>query len=95
MGTTCKSIEAIKVCGITYSDNEELAYEINIAEKNTKLENQIKRWLWRELSLERNKLCYINIIIKCFVHRLIWLGEENPKLLFCEWHTKQAMRACF
>ena len=24
---TNKSIEAIKVCGITYSDNEELAYE--------------------------------------------------------------------
>ena len=24
---TSKSIEAIKVCGITYSDNEELAYE--------------------------------------------------------------------
>ena len=59
MGTTCKSIEAIKVCGITYSDNEELANEINIAEKNTKLENQIKRWLRRELSLERKINCVI------------------------------------
>ena len=59
MGTTCKSIEAIKVCGITYSDNEELAYEINIAEMNTKLENQIKRWLRRELSLERKINCVI------------------------------------
>ena len=47
-----KSIEAIKVCGITYSDNEELAYEKNIADKIMKLENQIKRWLWRGLSLE-------------------------------------------
>ena len=27
---TSKSIEAIKVCGITYSDNEELANEKNI-----------------------------------------------------------------
>jgi hypothetical protein len=47
-----KSIEAIKVCGITYSDNEELAYEKNITDKVIKLENQNKRWLWRGLSLE-------------------------------------------
>ena len=47
-----KSIEAIKVCGITYSDNKELAYEKNITDKIMKLENQIKRWLWRGLSLE-------------------------------------------
>ena len=40
---TSKSIEAIKVCGITYSDNEELAYEKNITDKILKLENQIKR----------------------------------------------------
>ena len=31
------------VCGITYSDNEELAYEKNITDKILKLENQIKR----------------------------------------------------
>ena len=40
---TSKSIEAIKVCGITYSDNKELAYEKNITDKIMKLENQIKR----------------------------------------------------
>ena len=34
-----KSIEAIKVCGITYSDNEELAYEKNITDKIMKLES--------------------------------------------------------
>ena len=49
---TSKSIEAIKVCNITYSDNEELAYGKNITDKITKLENQIKRWLWRGPSLE-------------------------------------------
>ena len=38
--------------GIIYSDNEELAYEKNITDKIMKLENQIKRWLWRGLSLE-------------------------------------------
>ena len=27
-----KSIESIKVCGITYSYNEELAYQLNITE---------------------------------------------------------------
>ena len=37
---------------ITYSHNEELAYDKNITEKITKLENQIKRWLWRGLSLK-------------------------------------------
>ena len=46
------SIEAIKVWGITYSDNEEVAYEKNITDKITKLENQIKRLLWRGLFLE-------------------------------------------
>ena len=49
---TSKSIEAIKVFGITYSDNEELAYEKNITDKIMKLDNQIKKWLWRALSLE-------------------------------------------
>ena len=36
---TSKSIEAIKVCGVTYSDNEDLAYEKNITDKIIKLEN--------------------------------------------------------
>ena len=35
---TSKTLEAIKVCCITYSDNEELAYEKNITEKITNLE---------------------------------------------------------
>ena len=48
---TSKSMEAIKFCGITYSDNEELAYEKNITDKIMKLENQIKKWLLRGLSL--------------------------------------------
>ena len=37
-----KSIEAIKVCGITFSYNEEAAYQLNIADKITKLETQKK-----------------------------------------------------
>ncbi len=47
-----KSIEAIKVCGITISYNQETAYQLNITDKITKLKSQIKRWLWRGLSLE-------------------------------------------
>ena len=27
------------------------------------------------------------------VHKMIWHGEENPKLLFCGGHPKQAMSA--
>ena len=46
------SIEAIKVCGVTFSYNVELAYRANIRDKITNLETQIKRWLWRGLSLE-------------------------------------------
>ena len=43
------SIEAIKVCGVTFSYNEALAYKANITDKITNLETQIKRWLWRGL----------------------------------------------
>ena len=56
-----KSIEAIKVCGITYSYNEGLAYQLNITDKVAKLENQLKRWLCRGLSLEGK-----TIIVKTF-----------------------------
>ena len=66
-----KSIEAIKICFITHSDNEELAYDKNITEKITKLENQIKRWLWRRLSLDGK----INLTVV-----LLWelLSEITP-----------------
>ena len=56
-----KSIEAIKVCGITYSYNERLAYQANITDKVEKMESQLKRWLCRGLSLE-GKI----IIVKTF-----------------------------
>jgi hypothetical protein len=32
-----KSIEAIEVCGITFSYNKEAAYQLNITDKITKL----------------------------------------------------------
>ena len=35
------SIEAIKVCGVTFSYNEALAYKANITDKITNLETQI------------------------------------------------------
>ena len=41
-----------KVCGITYSYNERLAYQANITDKIENLESQLKRWLRRGLSLE-------------------------------------------
>ena len=58
---TIKSIESIKVCGITYSYNEDLAYQLYITDKINKLENQLKRWLCRGLSLEGK-----NLIVKTF-----------------------------
>ena len=63
-----KSIEAIKVCRITFSYNEEAAYQLNIADKITKLETHVKRLLWRGQSL-KSKI----MIVKTFgLNQLIY-----------------------
>jgi hypothetical protein len=46
-----KTLEAIKICGITFSNNCDLAYEHNILDKINKLESKLLAWQFRGLSL--------------------------------------------
>ena len=60
-GKVLKTTETIKICGVTFSCNDTVAYKNNITDKITKLEKQIIRWLPRYLSLEGKLL-----IVKTF-----------------------------
>jgi hypothetical protein len=42
----------VKICGITFSNDNEMAYQDNITEKIIKLERQLNIWRQRNLSLE-------------------------------------------
>jgi len=53
--------ESVKICGITYSNNKDIEYNSNTLEKITKLEQQLIRWLPRNLTVE-GKL----VIVKTF-----------------------------
>ena len=44
--------ESIKICGVVFSNNRNVAYQTNVLDKIVKLEKQIIRWLPRYLSLE-------------------------------------------
>jgi len=48
---TINCFESIKICGITFSNNINLAYEQNISNKLKKLENKLLAWQYRGLSL--------------------------------------------
>jgi len=48
---TVKTLESVKICGITYSNNDGLAYEQNILSKIHKLDNKLLAWQFRGLSL--------------------------------------------
>jgi len=53
--------ESVKICGITFSNNSNLAYEKNITDKIVKMERQLLMWLQRGLTLEGK-----NLIVKTF-----------------------------
>ncbi len=46
-----KCFESIKICGLTFSNNINLAYEQNISNKLVKLERKLLAWQYRGLSL--------------------------------------------
>jgi exonuclease III/uncharacterized protein YlzI (FlbEa/FlbD family) len=50
--TTIESVESVKICGITFSNNKALSYKKNIKDKIIKLERQLIMWLSRGLTLE-------------------------------------------
>jgi exonuclease III len=47
-----ESVESVKICGITFSNNKGLAYKKNIKDKIIKLERQLIMWLSRGLTFE-------------------------------------------
>ena len=49
---TFDTVESIKICGITFSNNSVVAYNENVIDKIEKLEKQLIRWLARGLSVE-------------------------------------------
>ncbi len=52
-GTTFRleSVESIKICGITFSHNRDLAYRNNVSDKLNKLKDKLLAWQFRGLSL--------------------------------------------
>jgi len=60
--------EAVTICGITFSNNKDLAYKENITNKIIKLERQLDIWRGRQLTLEGKIL-----IVKTFgISQLIY-----------------------
>ncbi len=41
------TVESIKICGITFSNNLEVAYECNVLEKINKLKKKLSAWQYR------------------------------------------------
>ena len=75
--------ESVKICGVVFSNNKNLAYKSNIKDKILKLEKQIVRWLPRGLSMEGKLL-----IVKTFgLSQLIYslqmckITDEDLKLI--------------
>ena len=56
-----ESVESVKICGITFSNNKDLSYQKNIKDKIVKLERQLIMWLSRGLTFEGKVL-----IVKTF-----------------------------
>jgi len=46
-----ESVESIKICGVTFSHNRDLAYKNNVSEKLNKLKEKLMSWQFRGLSL--------------------------------------------
>ena len=64
-----ESVESVKICGITFSNNKELSYQKNIKDKIIKLERQLIMWLSRGLTFEGKVL-----IIKTFgISQILYL----------------------
>jgi hypothetical protein len=48
--------ESVKICGITFSNNKDLAYKATITNKILKMERQLNIWRQSNLSIEGNFL---------------------------------------
>jgi len=65
--------ESVKICGITLSNNNEIAYKENVINKITKLEKQLDVWRMRNLTLQGKIL-----IVKTFgISQLIYSFQST------------------
>ncbi len=60
-GTIIHTRESVKICGITFSCNNNISYQKNISDKIVRMERQLIIWLQRNLSVEGK-----NLIVKTF-----------------------------
>ena len=56
---TITSVNRIKICGITFSQDSQLAHEVNVTQKIDKMERNLIAWLHRGLSLP-GKILVVN-----------------------------------
>ena len=75
-----ESIESVKICGITFSNNKCLAYKKNIKDKIIKLERQLLMWLSRGLTLEGKILIVKTFGILQILHSLQVFHIEPEEL---------------
>jgi hypothetical protein len=50
--TTIKDQDSVKICGITFSNNQNISYENNIIKRIDKMERQLNIWRQRNLTLQ-------------------------------------------
>jgi exonuclease III len=68
-GTVVSTVESLSICGVSFSNNANIAYENNILDKILKMERQLIIWLQRPLSMEGKIL-----IVKVFgMSQLIYI----------------------
>jgi hypothetical protein len=63
-----KSVKSVKICGIVFSEDDDLRKKINIDEKIKKLDLQLKKWRCRNLNILgkiQKLLDYHKLYIKC------------------------------
>jgi len=76
-----KTQEAVKVFGITFSSNKELAYEANIKERIIKMERQLNIWRQRNVSIEGKILLVKTFGLSQLIYSLkaTYLKQEDIK----------------
>ena len=89
--------ESLKICGITFSNNFELAYEHNVIEKIAKLQKKLLIWRQRNLSLEGKILITKTFGISQLIYSMQATYVRDLELKKIEdiifrfiWNTKQA-----
>ena len=94
-GNILKTVESIKICGITFSNNSEIAYKNNILDKITMLEKQIVKWLPRYLSTEGKLLIFKTFGLSQLIYSLQMCEIKDVDLKKIEsimfkflWNTK-------